>query len=173
MSKVDIMIGIIGSGKSTLAKELAAENGATILSSDAIRKELFDGGRLAKEHGFESNQIVFAELHRRLEELLKNNRNVIIDGVNTVKRENYFAIIRRYDCYVTGRLLLTDKKICIQRVIEREKRDPNIHKVKDPERVAFFSERAIRNNFPSLDEGFDELVIYKNNVVSSVEKREK
>ena len=167
------MIGIIGSGKSTLAKELAQEFDATILSSDAIRKELFDGGKLPEEHGFRSNQIVYGELRRRFEELLKIGKNVILDGLNTTKREQYFAITSRYDCYVTGRLLLTDKKICIQRVIERERRDPNIHKVEDPEKTIFFSERAIRNNFPSLDEGFDELVIYKNNIISSVEKRER
>ena len=100
-------------------------------------------------------------------------KNVILDGVNTIKRDQYFKITEKYDCYVTGRVLLTDKEICVQRVKDREKRDPFIHKIENPEKVASFNEREIRENFPKLEEGFDEIVIYKNNVVESVQRKTK
>ena len=74
---------------------------------------------------------------------------------------------------MTGRVLLTDKEICVQRVKDREKRDPFIHKIENPEKVASFNEREIRENFPKLEEGFDEIVIYKNNVVESVQRKTK
>ncbi len=171
MVTVDIMMGLIGSGKSTLAKQLAQEKGAIILSSDSIRKELVDSGKLPAIYDTKTNQIVYNELHKRLEESLKHKQNVIVDGINSIKREDYFAITKKYECYVVGRLLLTDKTICLQRVREREKNDSNIHKIENPEKVAKFQIDEFKRNFPSLDEGFDELVIYKNNVISSVKKK--
>ena len=173
MVSVDIMIGMIGSGKSTLAKKLAEKNDAVILSSDKIRKELVDSGYLPNEYNFKTNQIVYGELRKRFEDFLKVGKNVILDGVNTIKRDQYFKITEKYDCYVTGRVLLTDKEICVQSVKDREKRDPFIHKIENPEKVASFNEREIRENFPKLEEGFDEIVIYKNNVVESVQRKTK
>ena len=90
MVSVDIMIGMIGSGKSTLAKKLAEKNDAVILSSDKIRKELVDSGYLPNEYNFKTNQIVYGELRKRFEDFLKVDKNVILDGVNTIKRDQYF-----------------------------------------------------------------------------------
>lgn len=39
--KLFIMCGLSGSGKSTIAKDLAIKHNAEIVSSDAIREELF------------------------------------------------------------------------------------------------------------------------------------
>lgn len=171
MITVDIMMGIIGSGKSTLAKQIAKENNAIILSSDAVRKVLVDSGKIPLVYNIQTNKVVFAELHRQFEEALQNKQNVIIDGINSIKRETLFAITNRYDCYVKGRLLWTDKKICLERVREREKNDPFIHKIDNPEKVASNEIELFKKNYPTLDEGFDELIIYRNNVVESVQRR--
>ncbi len=171
MTTVDIMMGIIGSGKSTLAKQIAKVNDAIILSSDTVRKELVDSGKIPLVYNTQTNKIVFAELHRRFEEALQNKQNVIIDGINSIKRETLFAITNKYDCYVKGRLLWTDKEICLNRVREREKNDPFIHKIAEPEKVASNEIELFKKNYPTLDEGFDELIIYRNNVVESVQRK--
>lgn len=41
MTKFTMMIGVFGSGKSTVAAEIAKETGAEIVSSDAIRGEIY------------------------------------------------------------------------------------------------------------------------------------
>ena len=72
-----MMVGLAASGKSTYAKKLANDTDAIILSSDAIRWELF-GDETDQEH----NQQVFQELHERAKECLCDGRNVIYDATN-------------------------------------------------------------------------------------------
>ena len=55
-----MMVGLAASGKSTYAKKIVNDTDAIILSSDAIRWELF-GDETDQEH----NQQVFQELHKR------------------------------------------------------------------------------------------------------------
>lgn len=173
MKTVDILIGIIGSGKSQLAKEIQKENGAVILSSDEIRKELINCGRIPSENNVATRQVVFDEIHKRLRSALLRGDNVVLDAVNSICRNEYFDIIKGCGrgTKIIGRVLLIDKETAVERVKNREKNDPNSHIVPDPESVAEFMLNEIKNNYPSLEEGFDELIFYMNNKIFLHQKR--
>ena len=82
-SKLITLVGLAGSGKSTYAKTLSDKYGYKIHSSDALRKEMF-GDENANSR--EQNERMFAELHRRIKDDLKNGINVIYDATNINKR---------------------------------------------------------------------------------------
>ena len=85
-----VMVGYPGSGKSTYAQQLAQKVGADIVSTDAIRKELY---------GDESIQGQWPEieerLHQRMGDTLKGGRSVIMDATNLSPRNREF--IKRYN----------------------------------------------------------------------------
>ncbi len=114
---------------------------------------------------------MFGEVHKRLRAALRDGKYIVLDAVNTIKRDEYFADIAGTGYKVVGRLLLADKELCVKRVFEREKADSNCHKVGNPSAVWDFIQNEVDTNFPTMEEGFDELIIYKNNKVVSVQKK--
>lgn len=77
-----MLIGLPGSGKSTWAEKYITENSNTvIISSDEIRKELFDN-----EWSQEDNDRVFYEMQNRVIHELSLGRNVIYDATNVVRK---------------------------------------------------------------------------------------
>lgn len=77
--------GLSGTGKSTLARELAKALGAELLSSDIVRRELFDGQ--ARPAGVdqgvyrpESRRQVYQELFRRAGALHREKVHVVLDA---------------------------------------------------------------------------------------------
>ena len=75
------MCGVAGSGKSTKAKELAKWYNAVIVSTDAIREELFGDASIQK-----NNKKVFEIAFARVAEALQNGKAVIFDATNlTIK----------------------------------------------------------------------------------------
>lgn len=76
-----MMIGTAGAGKSTLAKELAKEHGAIILSSDAIRAELY-----GSEECQDDPARVFEIMNARTQAFLRTGSSVIYDATNLVAR---------------------------------------------------------------------------------------
>lgn len=80
--KFMILIGLPGSGKSTWAEKYITENSNTvIISSDEIRKELFND-----ENSQEDNNRVFYEMEIRTLQNLNNGVNVIYDATNVVRK---------------------------------------------------------------------------------------
>ena len=77
MSKFYMMVGIAGSGKSYIANEI----GCKIVSSDAIRKELY-GSEEDQSH----NDRVFNEVHKRIKNSIKNGEDVIYDATNLSRK---------------------------------------------------------------------------------------
>lgn len=76
-----LICGLSGSGKSTISKELAEKHNAIILSTDAIREEIY--GNLECQDNPEK---IFGILRYRIRKNLENNRNIIVDATNlTVK----------------------------------------------------------------------------------------
>lgn len=69
MSKVIVMSGLPGSGKSAKAKELAVTYNADIVSSDALRLELF-----GDENDQEHNEEIFTEMKKRVSEKLSRGQ---------------------------------------------------------------------------------------------------
>ena len=79
MNELIMLVGIPASGKTTIAKEYE-KNGYTWHSSDAIRIE-FDLPQ-TKEGNIETFNI----LHKRIQEDLKNGKNVIYDATNMSRK---------------------------------------------------------------------------------------
>lgn len=90
-----MMCGLPASGKSTYAKKITKVTNAIILSSDALRQEMF-GDEADQEH----NQKVFQELHKRAKELLRNGKSVIYDACNISykRRRAFLNELKKIDC---------------------------------------------------------------------------
>lgn len=72
-----MMIGVAGSGKSTLAQKVAQYYDAVVLSSDAIRAELW-----GSEEDQHNPSRVFKLMQQRTFNNLSHGRNVIYDATN-------------------------------------------------------------------------------------------
>lgn len=148
-----VMIGLPASGKSTKADEIdryfeeKGEGGATIYSSDALRKKLF-----GNENDQEHNNAVFKVLYEELIYGLAAG-HVVIDATNvTLKnRRRIFETIRQYrnKINVIAYVMTTPIENCIQRDSERDRK---------------VGEEVIRKfassyQFPQLFEGFDQIIV--------------
>lgn len=139
-----MMVGLPGSGKSTYAKKLAKEMNAVILSSDALREEMY-GDINDQEH----NNEVFAELHRRCKDLLNKQVNIIYDATNLKTKNRMFFLneLKGIDCHKKAIVMATPYELCLQNNSLRDR--------KVPEEVI----KRMRENFhfPLYNEGFDEI----------------
>ncbi len=90
MGAVQLIIvgGGPGTGKSTLSRSLACDIGAQLLSTDDIRRELQECGRISGRAGTlqaglytpENVDLVYDEVCRRAQRLLASGHTVILDG---------------------------------------------------------------------------------------------
>lgn len=145
--KLFIMCGLSGSGKSSIAKDLAVKYHAEIVSSDAIREELFGSCQNQSD-----NEKVFNIFNKRIRESLNKNKNVIADATNiTIKsRRAIVEYVRKLDvekiCYIVPKKY----KDCVKDNKNRE------HTV--PEYV--LEKQLRRFQIPFKEEGFSEIVIH-------------
>ncbi|MFC1800849.1 AAA family ATPase [Nanoarchaeota archaeon] len=85
MVRLIMVCGLPGTGKSTVAKFIAEKIGAELLRTDVIRKELFSGKDYL-EYGSENvspeeeRMVVYEEMFKHMVDLLKEGKNVILDG---------------------------------------------------------------------------------------------
>lgn len=146
--KLYIMIGISSSGKSTIAKQIAERDNCIIVSSDAIRGEICEGGVSDQS----KNEEVFRIFHRRIKENLLKGNNVIADATNiTIKsRKAIFDAVRKIDCYKIGYLVVKNIKDCI-------KDNKNSDRVAVPDEVIY--RQVGKFQIPFMEEGYDNIVI--------------
>ena len=146
--KFYIMIGISASGKSTIAKQIAERDNCIIVSSDAIRGEICEGGVSDQS----KNEEVFRIFHRRIKENLLKGNNVIADATNiTIKsRKAIFDAVRNIDCYKIGYLVVKNIKDCI-------KDNKNSDRVAVPDEVIYRQVRKFQ--IPFYEEGYNIIVI--------------
>ena len=146
--KLYIMIGISASGKSTIAKQIAERDNCIIVSSDAIRGEICEGGVSDQS----KNEEVFRIFHRRIKENLLKGNNVIADATNiTIKsRKAIFDAVRKIDCYKIGYLVVKNIKDCI-------KDNKNSDRVAVPDEVIYRQVRKFQ--IPFYEEGYNIIVI--------------
>ena len=138
-----VPIGISGCGKSTFVKDL----GVDVVSSDDIRKELFD------DEGCQDNPgMVFEVAHNRIRALLKSGKDAVFDATNVAKwtRDELMKFV---PSDVT--------KICILFLIEptealrrQENRDRKV-----PEDVVIRQWNTMLGDIGTLSEEFDKIVI--------------
>lgn len=120
------MIGISGSGKSTIAQKLlqsllSNDNGTVLISSDNIREELCgDASDQSK------NSQVFELAHKRIEESLSRNINVIWDATNLAPedRKEVIRIGRNHNAQLVAIQVVTPISIAIDRNNNRDRRVP-------------------------------------------------
>ena len=120
-STMTMMVGLPASGKSTYAKEIAKENNAIILSSDAIRWELF-----GDETDQSPNQKVFQELHKRAKEWLCAGRDVVYDATNisSKRRRAFLNELTKIDCVKNCVIIATPYEQCLENNRDRARQVP-------------------------------------------------
>jgi len=147
---LEILIWIPGAGKSTYTKDKENE-GFIVVSSDKIRKELYWTYR------DQSNpEKVFGVLFSKVNELLSNNKNVIIDATSkSVKdRKEAIKIWKRYNAYIIGVFFDIMPQVANERDILRASYEKDV------------GEEVIRRSYyrleiPTYNEWFSEILILK------------
>ena len=144
MSKFYMMVGIAGSGKSYIANEI----GCKIVSSDAIRKELY-GSEEDQSH----NDRVFNEVHKRIKNAIKNGEDVIYDATNlSRKRRKNFLKELPADVEKIAVVAATELDVILEQNASRMRHVP--------EEVIMRMFKTM--TLPRLDEGWDSIRIISN-----------
>ena len=148
---IHLIVGIQGSGKSSFAKELSKKENIEIVSTDAIRKN---------NPGIEEYK-VWEIVYKRMADLIKENKDCIFDATSITKkvRKRFFDSLKAYnvevnaDCY----FLDTDVDICVERVSKRNMDENELYLPVDV--IYSYKERL---EIPSVDEGFNKIIVIKN-----------
>lgn len=134
-----VMVGVAGSGKSYLAESI----GAPIVSSDAIRKELY-----GDENDQSHNNEVFNEVHGRIRRYLLNGESCVYDATN-LSRKRRMSFLKQLPAEVEKVAILaaTELEVILEQNAARER--------KVPEDVIM---RMYRNlSVPRVSEGWDSI----------------
>lgn len=143
MSKLYTMVGLPGSGKSTWA---GARSDCMVVSTDAIRKELF-GDESEQKNG----ALVFEIAYARLAQAVALRHDVIFDATN-LKRRNRAELFKRFPnvehiaVYVNTPFLL-----CKKRNRNRARQVP----------VSVIRRMSYQLEPPILEEGFSQIIEVK------------
>ena len=149
-----MMVGLPGSGKSYYADSVY--DTYNIHSSDRIREELF--GFRDQDH----NNEVFAELHKRVKQDLRDGKNVVYDAtnINKKKRIAFLQELKNIPCKKVCAVMTVPYELCQARNIKRE------HPV--PDKVI---EKMFKNfQPPHSSEGWDKIYYTLNYNVEKYKK---
>lgn len=138
MSKLYTMIGIPGSGKSTIANQIP---NAVIISSDAIRKELY-GAEEIQGNGKQ----VFDLVYKRIGEELAKGNDVVFDATNLTPWAR--KAVFRFSAEHIAVFVNTSLDDCLERNAARER--------KVPEEVIYRMYYSL--TCPSKTEGFKTII---------------
>lgn len=138
MNKLYTMVGIPGSGKSTIANQIP---NAVVISSDAIRKELY-GAEEIQGNGKQ----VFDLVYKRIREELAKGNDVVFDATNLTPWAR--NAVFRFSAERIAVFVNTPLDECLKRNAARER--------KVPEEVIY---RMYDNLiYPSKAEGFKTII---------------
>lgn len=112
MNKLYTMIGIPGSGKSTIANQIP---NAVIISSDAIRKELY-GAEEIQGNGKQ----VFDLVYKRISEELTKGHDVVFDATNLTPKAR--KAVFRFTAEHIAVFVCTGLDDCLKRNAARERK---------------------------------------------------
>lgn len=146
---LEMFIGIPGCGKSTHAKKMVEKDSSiVIVSSDAIRKELY-GSEEDQSH----NQEVFNEVFKRTRAALADDLHVIVDATN-LSRKRRIAFLKQFkDCEKRATVFAIPFEVCCERNNSRERTVPQ-----------YVMDRMYRSfEPPHWEEGFDSISIINYN----------
>lgn len=145
-NKIYVLVGLPASGKSTWASRQAD---CKIVSSDAIREELYGDESIQKEP-FK----VFNLMNKRTKNLLAEGYNVVYDATNlSIKKRKHLINneLSGFDIEKVAVVFATPYKECLKRNANRDRKVPE-----------YVIERMYKSfQFPHYDEGFDTIEIIK------------
>lgn len=145
-----ITVGLPGSGKSTYAKKFIKDKDVEYLSSDELRAVY---GKDETDQSVTS--IVFGHIKRKVDEFLKDGKNVLVDAtsVNRKERSDYINTAKKYGAKVVAIVFKMDRQGLIDRNKKRgEQGGREVPTFVIDKMIAKFEE-------PSYDEGID-VIIY-------------
>jgi len=118
MKQMVLMVGVPGSGKSTVSQRLI-DKGFAVLNADSIRQELWGDANDQREP-----EKVFEVFHQRMDVLLDEGKDIIIDNANTNPRHREQLITRaKAKGYTDIQLWILDVPLetCLQRNRDRQR----------------------------------------------------
>ena len=107
-----ITVGLPGSGKSTYAKEFIKGKEIEYLSSDSLRAVY---GKSEEDQTV--TPLVFGHIKRKVDEFLKDGKNVMVDAtsVNRKERSDYISTAKKYGAKVVAIVFKMDRQGLINR----------------------------------------------------------
>lgn len=144
---LEMFIGIPGCGKSTHARKMMEKDSSiVIVSSDAIRKELY-GSEEDQSH----NQEVFNEVFKRTRAALANGLHVIVDATNLFRKRRIAFLKQFNNCEKRATVFAIPFEVCCERNNSRERTVPQ-----------YAIDRMYRSfEPPHWAEGFDKIDIIR------------
>jgi len=149
MDTLYITVGLPGSGKSTYAKEFIKGKDVEYLSSDELRAVY------GKDETDQTvTPIVFGHIKRKVDEFLKNGKNVLIDAtnVNLRERSDYINTAKKYGVKVVALVFNMDRQGLIDRNKKRGEQGGRVV----PDWVIDKMLNKYQN--PDFNEGFDTII---------------
>jgi len=145
-----ITVGLPGSGKSTYVKNFIKDKDIEYLSSDSLRAVY---GKSEEDQTV--TPLVFGHIKRKVDEFLKDGKNVLVDAtsVNRKERSDYINTAKKYGAKVVAIVFKMDRQGLIDRNKKRGEQGGRV--VPDwviDKMLKKFAE-------PSYDEGID-VIIY-------------
>lgn len=152
MSTFTAMVGIACSGKSTIASQIAASTGALIISSDAIRGEIYGDENCQRDPGR-----VFDIMHQRTVAALSKGISVIYDATNLSckRRMNFLKSIAHINCEKVCMVVVTTPEDIEERMKLRDRKVPMevVHK------------QLCQFQCPNYYEGWDKIKVHYNSAL--------
>ena len=141
-----VMIGISGSGKSTYANGLKTSLKADLVETDAIREELTGDASDQSQ-----NYKVFQVAKKRVNDLLSQGKNAIIDAtsVSVRDRKDWIQIGRDNNAEVRAYFIDTPIDVCKSQNRKRQRQVPD----------EVIDRQASRLESPTKAEGFDTVTV--------------
>lgn len=144
-----ITVGLPGSGKSTYAKEFIKGKEIEYLSSDSLRAVF---GKSEEDQTV--TPLVFGHIKRKVDEFLKDGKNVLVDAtsVNRKERSDYINTAKKYGAKVVAIVFKMDRQGLIDRNKKRGEQGGRV--------VPDWVIDKMLNKFeePSYDEGIDVMI---------------
>ena len=144
-----ITVGLPGSGRSTYVKNFIKDKEIEYLSSDSLRAVY---GKSEEDQTV--TPLVFGHIKRKVDEFLKDGKNVLVDAtsVNRKERSDYINTAKKYGAKVVAIVFKMDRQGLIDRNKKRGEQGGRV--------VPDWVIDKMLNKFeePSYDEGIDVMI---------------